>query len=370
MKILTVIGARPQFIKAASFSELFRKNNTEILVHTGQHYDFEMSELLFSELKLPKPDYNLNVGSRNHGEQIAKMLEEIEKILYIEKPQGVLLYGDTNSTLAGALAASKLNIPIFHIEAGLRSYNKKMPEEQNRIITDHLSSLLFCPTQTAVDNLKREGLSEGVIYTGDIMYDAILRNMKISQEKYSFNKGIEEIIYNSLKRSDCLFKEDDYYLATIHRAENTDDRVKLKKIIESFDKMNKIVVMPIHPRTRNILDKMNIKTQNIIFVKPVGYLLMLYLISKSCMVITDSGGVQKEAFLLNKPCTTLRDETEWVETLKNNWNALCSIKQKTIIDLVQRDTRHLKISEKSVFGNGNTTEIIVNSIIKYGGNSK
>ncbi|NCU27671.1 UDP-N-acetylglucosamine 2-epimerase (non-hydrolyzing), partial [Candidatus Nomurabacteria bacterium] len=302
MKLVTIIGARPQFIKAALFSAEFRKENKEILVHTGQHYDENRSEVFFDELNIPKPDHNLGVGSGNHGQQTAKMLEGIEDILFLEKPDGLLVYGDTNSTLAGALAASKLHIPVYHVEAGLRSYNKLMPEEQNRILTDHISDLLLCPTDTAVENLLGEGITRGVINTGDIMYDAVLSNISISESKYSSGRWMEEI------RSDntSIPEIGEYYLATIHRAENTDDPAKLKIIFESFASLDKPVILPLHPRTKKLIENIEANTKNVIIIEPVGYLLMLYLTSNAYMVITDSGGLQKEAYFLKTPCTTLR----------------------------------------------------------------
>ena len=227
LKIVTIVGARPQFIKAAPISNLVRQKHSEILLHTGQHYDKNMSELFFSELNIPFPDYNLAVGSSSHGMQTGRMLEKIENILLKEKPDGMIVYGDTNSTLAGALAASKLHIPVFHVEAGLRSYNKLMPEEQNRVLTDHLSTLLLCPTRTAVNNLVKEGITEGVYFTGDIMYDAVLRFFKLSEQRYGSGVWLREIAnssnYNNLKLS-----ENNYYLATIHRAENTDNKDRLQ----------------------------------------------------------------------------------------------------------------------------------------------
>ncbi|WP_130805817.1 non-hydrolyzing UDP-N-acetylglucosamine 2-epimerase [Senegalia massiliensis] len=353
MKLVTIIGARPQFIKAAPFSEIFRKENEEILVHTGQHYDKNMSNIFFDELKIPKPDYNLSVGSGSHGKQTAKMLEGIEDIILKENPDGILVYGDTNSTLAGALAGSKLLIPVFHVEAGLRSYNKNMPEEQNRILTDHISTLLLCPTQTAIDNLKTEGIKEGVINTGDIMYDAVLRNTKISDEKYKNSE------WNYLK-------EKDYYLSTIHRAENTDKKEKLKDIFIALNKLDKPVIMPIHPRTKKKIKDLNIPLDNIKIIEPVGYLLMLYLIKNAHMVITDSGGLQKEAYFLKTPCTTLRDQTEWVETLENDWNILSQIDVQKIKTKVQRKLTCLQHPQPKSFGEGNAAIKICEAIINRG----
>lgn len=362
MKILTIIGARPQFIKAAPFSDVFRKNQTEILVHTGQHYDLNMSEIFFDELKIPRPDYNLNIGSGNHGEQTAKMLMGIEEIIFKESPDGVLVYGDTNSTLAGALAASKLHIPVFHVEAGLRSYNKFMPEEQNRILTDHLSDLLLCPTKTAILNLEKEGINEGVVNTGDIMYDAVLRNWKISNEKYASNKWIKEL--RVLNETDKRLENNGYYLATIHRAENTDKIEKLSVIFSALEDLDKPVLMPIHPRTNKKINELKLKFKNIILVEPVGYLLMLTLISNSKMIITDSGGLQKESYFLDIPCTTLRDQTEWIETLKGGWNILSDINKMSIIKHVTRDTISLKKDGEMFFGDGKAAMKISEAVIE------
>lgn len=363
MKLVTIIGARPQFIKAAPFSEAFRKNNTEILVHTGQHYDENMSDIFFEELKIPKPDYNLGIGSGGHGEQTGKMLAGIEKILMEEKPDGLLVYGDTNSTLAGALAASKIHIPVFHVEAGLRSYNKSMPEEQNRILTDHISDLLFVPTQTAVDNLEKEGIKDKVINTGDIMYDAVLRNTTISEEKYGNGKWLEEI--NEENNLNLSIKEGEYYLATIHRAENTDDMNKLKTIFASLNESDKPIIMPLHPRTRKLVENEKIDTKNIIIIKPVGYLLMLYMTKHAGMVVTDSGGLQKEAYFLGTPCTTLRDQTEWVETLKDNWNVLSSINKDEILKKISRKDNFDTKKKSDAFGDGNAAQKISDAIEEY-----
>lgn len=364
MKLITIIGARPQFIKAAPFSRMFRKENEEILVHTGQHYDANMSDVFFEELGIPKPDYNLGIGSGSHGLQTGQMLEKIERIVLKEKPNGMLVYGDTNSTLAGALAASKLHIPVYHVEAGLRSYNKLMPEEQNRVLTDHVSNLLLCPTETAVDNLVKEGITSGVINTGDIMYDAVLSNIDISKAKYANGVWLNEIKGENDNIPD--FKEKEYYLATIHRAENTDNPKKLHDIFLAFSEMDKPVLMPLHPRTKKLINEQNIHLNNVIIINPVGYLLMLYLTANAYMVVTDSGGLQKEAYFLKTPCTTLRDETEWVETLENEWNALSLIDVNTIIKTVTRELDCLKHPQPLLFGDGNAAKYICSAILKGG----
>lgn len=362
MKLLTVIGARPQFVKAAPFSEIFRRENEEILVHTGQHYDPNMSDVFFDELGIPKPDYNLEVGSGSHGAQTGRMLEKIEGILLNENPDGMLVYGDTNSTLAGALAASKLHIPVYHVEAGLRSYNRRMPEELNRVLTDHISDLLLCPTQTAVDNLILEGITAGVINTGDIMFDAVLRNIPISERKYSEGRWKKEVSVDN--QSAASLKEKEFYLATIHRAENTDDKKKLADIFAALGRLDKPVLMPLHPRTRNIIRNLNISTSNVIIVQPVGYLLMLYLTANAYMILTDSGGLQKEAYFLKVPCTTLRDQTEWVETLQNDWNVLSRIAVAEILNKANRKLSCRKHPQQQVFGDGHAAENICREILR------
>lgn len=358
MKFVTIIGARPQFIKAAQFSRLLRQRHEEILVHTGQHYSENMSEIFFEELNIPKPDYNLGIGSASHGKQTARMIESIEEILLREKPDAVIVYGDTNSTLAGSIAASKLLLPIYHIEAGLRSYNMNMPEEQNRVISDHLSKILFCPTQTAVDNLKKEGIVNGVFNVGDIMYDAIIYNINKAEDLLSL-----QLINNTLSKyiDTNKINRNQYYLSTIHRAENTDNKRNLEIILSAFEKLDYPVIMPLHPRTRKILETINTKFSNTIIIEPIGYLEMIFLTKNSKMVITDSGGLQKEAFFLKKPCTTLRKETEWIETLVNGWNALCEIDEESILKSVNRNNI-LEYPQENKFGIGNTSELILNII--------
>lgn len=356
MKIMTIIGARPQFIKAAPFSKKFRQKHTEMLVHTGQHYDTNMSDIFFDELEIPKPDYNLGCGAGSHGEMTGKMLMEIEYLLLEHKPDALLVYGDTNSTLAGALAASKLLVPVIHVEAGLRSYNMAMPEEQNRVLTDHISKILVCPTQTAVENLNKEGIVNGVFFTGDIMYDAVLQNIEIAKKR----TNLADICKKNFIQT-AAYKE--YFLATIHRAENTNDIGKLTTIFSALEKIGKQVIMPLHPRTKKMLVDNGIRVNNIDFIPPVGYLDMLLLIFGSAMIITDSGGLQKEAFFLNVPCTTLRDQTEWVETLENGNNVLAKIDCNDIL---------LKVKRKCVFtkngfgfGDGNAADKIIKTMEKH-----
>lgn len=355
MKIITIVGARPQFIKAAAVSRIIRKAHTEILVHTGQHYDPNMSEIFFDELQIPHPDYNLGVGSGTHGKQTADMLIKIEEIIFNEKPDALLVYGDTNSTFAGAIAASKLLIPVAHIEAGLRSYNKAMPEEQNRVLTDHISKWLFCPTETAVANLNNEGIFRNVFNVGDVMYDALLFYKEIAMDRYKNvgAKKIDHIIENHRNI------DNGWYLATIHRAENTDTEDKLSSILAAFEQLDMPVIFPIHPRTKHIAENLNAmhRYKNIHFVSPVGYLYMLYLTANAKKVITDSGGLQKEAFLLNVPCVTVREQTEWVETLADNWNILCTTQTDDIIDKITNISPQSPANSNK-YGDGNAAQKI------------
>lgn len=339
MKIITVIGARPQFIKAAPVSRKIRETVEEKIIHTGQHYDTNMSDIFFEELNIPKPDYRLTVSSPNHGAMTGDMLKEIEQILLDEKPDYVLVYGDTNSTLAGALAASKLHIPLIHIEAGLRSFNKKMPEEINRVLTDHVSELLICPTDTAVNNLEKESVTRNVYNLGDVMYDAVLYNQEIANEK-------------STILADLQLTKKDYYLITIHRAENTDDLSRMESILEAFKQIEGIKVWPIHPRTKQRLMNYGVDFSAIPglqVVDPVGYLDMLALETSAKKIITDSGGVQKEAYFAHVPCITVRDETEWVETLVEDANQLTGVDTDKIVAAVKKDVAP---SYKPLFGDG------------------
>jgi UDP-N-acetylglucosamine 2-epimerase len=313
MKVLSVVGARPQLIKAAMVSSAIRKRCREVLVHTGQHYDYEMSEIFFKDLDLPDADFNLGIGSASHGKQTGAMLIELEEVLVREDPQWVLVYGDTNSTLAGALVAAKMHIPLAHVEAGLRSYNREMPEEINRIVADRLSQLLFCPSATSVSNLTEEGITDGVHMVGDVMYDAMLHFMPRAEERPS---PLERI----------GVKAGEYALATVHRAGNTDDIERLSAILECLAATEMPVVLPVHPRTKEALrsNQMPMPT-NLQMIDPVGYLDMLLIERDARVILTDSGGVQKEAFWLGIPCVTLRDETEWVETVEAGWNEVVGV---------------------------------------------
>lgn len=316
-KIITILGARPQFIKASVVSRELRKDFDEKIVHTGQHYDKNMSDIFFEQLEIPKPDFNLGLGGGSHAFQTGNMLIEIEKILIEERPDYVLVYGDTNSTLAGALAASKLCIPVVHIESGLRSYNMAMPEEQNRILTDHISKVLFCPTEVAVKNLEKEGITNNVYNVGDVMCDSVLYFSKLADKKFT-KANLELIpIYEEKKLNK-------WYLTTIHRAENTMDDKNLYNILKTLNDLDNMVVFPVHPRIRKMVDTLREKNgyDNIYFVEPVDYLTMLYLTKNAEKVITDSGGLQKECYILDTPCITIREQTEWIETLNKGYNVL------------------------------------------------
>lgn len=347
-RIVTIVGARPQFVKAAVISRLVKNEYSdkfeEIIVHTGQHYDENMSDVFFKEMMIPRPDINLNIGSGTHGKMTGRMLEKIEEVILDKKPDILLVYGDTNSTLAGALAASKLHIPVAHVEAGLRSFNMKMPEEQNRILTDHVSSFLFCPTETAVNNLAGEGITENVFNTGDVMYDASL-----FYEKFACPPKNVEI-------------PDDFALITLHRAENTDSYENLRNIVEALNESAVNAVMPLHPRTKKMLEQFDLKfNENIRLIEPVGFFNMIYLEKKCRMVITDSGGVQKEAYFFKKPCITLREQTEWVETVESGWNVLVGSDKEKIIDKLT----NLNIAGEynQLYGNGKSGCNILNYFI-------
>lgn len=317
-----MVGARPQFIKLSPLSKELRKKHREIVLHTGQHYDYELSRIFFSQLSIPKPDYNLGIGSDQHGAQTGRMLKGIEEVLLFEKPDLVLVYGDTNSTLAGALAGAKLKVPVAHVEAGLRSFVKSMPEEINRVLTDHVSSLLFCPTPTSVKNLRKEGITKGVYLTGDVMFDSLRANLAVAEKKSKIIKKLG-------------LKEKQFYLITIHRAENTDDEGNLRKIAQILADLDRKTVFPVHPRTRKRLSEFGLlegllARDDLLLADPVGYLDMLVLEKNARCVLTDSGGVQKEAFFLRTPCLTLRDETEWVETVKSGWNHMVGSDQEKV----------------------------------------
>jgi UDP-N-acetylglucosamine 2-epimerase len=324
MKIMTVVGARPQFIKAAAVSRELRKRHKEILVHTGQHYDYEMSGIFFDGLDMAPPDVNLGVGSGSHGTQTGAMLQGIETLLLAERPDWLLIYGDTNSTLAGALAASKLSVPVVHIEAGLRSLNRCMPEEINRVVADHLSNLLLCPSSTAVNNLRAEGITRNVHDVGDVMLDVL------QWAKPRADSKRPEILYQ------LGVRKNSYLLATVHRSENTNDLGRLSGILEAFNAIDQPVIFPVHPRARKIIKGADFRLKSHVhLIDPVGYLDMVMLSSSARLILTDSGGLQKEAYWLSVPCVTLRDETEWVETVDAGWNTLVGSDSEKIVHAVR-----------------------------------
>jgi UDP-GlcNAc3NAcA epimerase len=367
MKIVTILGARPQFIKAGSISrEILKQREAgadiqEVIVHTGQHYDANMSDVFFKEMQIPKPIFFLGIGGKTHGAMTGQMIEKIEEILMNENPDWVMVYGDTNSTLAGAIAASKLHIKIAHVEAGLRSFNMRMPEEVNRILTDHISSVLFCPTQTAVNNLNKEGINNlqtgaKVVLSGDVMQDGALFYKSLAQQPLYLDRYKSQVVPN------------DFVLCTIHRAENTDDPKRLRAIFEALNEIakNQQVVLPLHPRTKKSIQSLQINTQNLTIIDPVGYLNMVWLIDHCTLVITDSGGLQKEAYFFAVPCITLRDETEWVELVEIGANTLVGADKDKILSAYQAaQSRFTNQSyELNLYGSGMTSKIIVNHLKK------
>ena len=357
MKIVTILGARPQFIKAGSVSREIAhqvKNGIdikEVIVHTGQHYDVNMSDVFFEEMQIPKPDYFLGIGGISHGAMTGQMIEKIEEILVKERPDLVMVYGDTNSTLAGAIAASKLNIKIAHIEAGLRSFNMRMPEEVNRILTDRVSSLLFCPTRSAVDNLSNEGFdiwkaNAEVVLSGDVMQDGAI-----------FYK-------NFSRKPDDINISDDFVLCTIHRAENTDNATRLDSIVSALNEIakEKQVILPLHPRTKSILKQGNYDVSNLTIIDPVGYLNMVWLIDHCSLVMTDSGGLQKEAFFFTKPCITMRDETEWVELVDNGFNVIAGADKEKILNTYAEYIFQTNY-DVDLYGSGTASKTIIEKLI-------
>lgn len=346
MRVVTIIGARPQFIKAAVVSHALRVHGIdEEIVHTGQHYDPSMSRVFFDELEIPEPSINLNAGSGSHAVQTGEIMVRLEAYLSaIERPDWVLVYGDTNSTLAGAVTAAKMNLRLAHVEAGLRSFNRRMPEEINRIITDRLSDLLLCPSRLAAENLESEGITDGVSITGDVMYDALLHYRERARRLYP----VEDLI---------PFEEETYYLATIHRAETTDDPERMARLLHVFSNLDRTVVWPVHPRTRRRMTELGLSMPaNVHPIEPVGYLPMLSLLEGAGRVLTDSGGLQKEAYWMRRPCLTLRTETEWVETVEAGWNHVVDLDQEKI------DTAlNAAVPQESpeVYGNGFAAERIV-----------
>jgi len=355
MKIVTIIGARPQFIKASMISKELATHQTiqEIIIHTGQHFDDNMSQVFFEDMYHNQPRYYLGINKLNHGSMTGRMLEKIEQTLLDEQPELILVFGDTNSTLAGALAAAKIQISVAHIEAGLRSFNRKMPEEINRVLTDHLADILFAPTLTAVENLKNEGISEEKIkYVGDVMYDAALHFGNIATKKSN--------IVNDLHLGSKSF-----VLCTVHRQENTDRIDRLKSIIKALNIINReiVVVVPLHPRTQRIIENEGIEIE-FRAIDPVGYFDMLVLLQSCKLVLTDSGGLQKEAFFSQKHCVTLRDETEWVELVEHGFTLLAGANISRIIEAYQKMIKKSSNFKIELYGNGNSRKTIVGMLIR------
>jgi len=355
MKIVSIVGARPQFIKAILVSRELRKNCKEVLVHTGQHYDRELSGIFFDELGIPQPNYNLEVGSDTHAKQTGKMIMSIEPVLLREKPDMVLVYGDTNSTLAGALTAVKLHIPVAHVEAGPRMFDKSMPEELNRVLTDHVSSLLFAPTQTSVDNLKAEGIRKGVYLTGDVMLDSFAYFSKVAQENSK--------IFDNLN-----LKRGEYLLATVHRARNTEIEANLHNLVDAFMSIDEKIVFPVHPRTEKYLKQYGLYRKlrdapNMLLITPVGYLDSVMLTANAKKVLTDSGGLQKEAYFSRVPCITLDEATGWPETVEDGWNTLTGSDGKKIIWAVNHFQPEHK--QREIFGDGKAADKIIKIISSF-----
>ena len=354
LKILTILGARPQFIKAGTLSRYISNllDGSEVIVHTGQHYDSNMSNVFFEELKIPKPHYNLNIGGLSHGAMTGRMIEGLEEIVIKEKPDWLLVYGDTNSTLAGAIVASKLKVKIAHVEAGLRSFNMEMPEEINRIIADRLSEILFCPTDTEIANLRQEGFHNfdvSILNVGDIMYEGSL-------------------FYHKYMEKPTFIKDDsDFILATLHREENTDNPKRLETILSTLNEfaVSKRVIIPLHPRTKKKIKELNLITNSIEFVDPVSYLNMIWLINHSEFVITDSGGLQKEAYFFKKACITLREETEWLELIEHNVNILVGSNSEKIKEALKMKWLNPKSFDMKLYGEGKTSSLIIKSLQNF-----
>ena len=360
LRMASIVGARPQFIKAAMVSREIEHHNSlntfprieEILIHTGQHYDHNMSQIFFDQMNLPKPKYNLGIGSKSHAQMTAGMLIKIEQVLLEEQPDWVLVYGDTNSTLAGALAATKLQIPVGHVEAGLRSYNRSMPEEINRILTDRISHILFCPTASAVETLKREGLVQGVCNVGDVMYDAFLAYK-------------DKALMKSAIMDELGLKPENFCLVTVHRQENTDNPSRLSNIFSAFYELAEEAcpfVIPLHPRTHKVIQNQVLSLRKnpwIHTIPPVSYLDMLALESQAQIIFTDSGGMQKEALFARVPCITLRDETEWIETVEAGWNHLAGAEKNSIIEVFHKVKNSEIKDPPNFFGDGNSKSLIV-----------
>ncbi len=345
MKVLSVVGTRPQYVKAAAVSRELRRHHREVLIDTGQHYDFNMSDVFIQELEIPKPDRNLSVGSGSHAEQTARIMLALEPLMISEEPDYVLVYGDTNSTLAAALTAAKLSLPLAHVEAGLRSFNWSMPEEINRVLADRCADLLLCPTQTAVDNLRSEGLRDGVHQVGDVMMDTVQRFLPRARD-------VSEVLTR------MSLEAGSFVLVTLHRPANVDDLRRLASFLDALGRLEESVIFPAHPRTRVSLGEINYSAaSNISIVDPVGYLDMLMLESSARRIITDSGGVQKEAYILGVPCVTYRSETEWTETVDTGWNTLAGEEPERVLEAVHRPPPDGR--RPPLFGDGRAAERIV-----------
>lgn len=355
MKIVTIVGARPQFVKSSIISQKLKaKNIEEVYIHTGQHYDENMSDIFFKELKIDKPKYNLHIGSGSHGEQTGKMIIEIEKVLLKEKPDGILLYGDTNSTLAGAVVASKLHLPIFHVEGGVRTHDMNMPEEVNRVMTDHVSTLIFSPTYLGMEELKKEGLIEKGINSGDVMLDRLLETVN------TYNITEDFFDKNNLEK-------ENYYLLTMHRPYNVDNKERLEKILNILNKLDKKVIFPIHPRTKSKMEEFNLLEENyknIDFRNPLGYEEMMQCVKYSVGVLTDSGGLPKEACFLGKKCIVIYEHAVWKELEDTNWTYIWNnLSEENLKEELKKEKSKVNILE--VFGNGKASEVISDSIYDY-----
>jgi UDP-N-acetylglucosamine 2-epimerase len=352
MRILSVIGARPQFVKAAPLSAALRQRHNEFLVHTGQHYDYNMSDIFFDELDLPKPDVNLGTGSGTHAQQTASIMTALEGCVREYAPDMVLVYGDTNSTVAAALVATALGVPLAHVEAGLRSYNRTMPEEINRVLTDRASDLLFCPSEIAVANLAKEGIRSGVILTGDVMVDAVLRSLKKAQTHSTIHT--------------TLGVQPPYALMTIHRPANADNPQALTHIVTACEQLDMPVIFPVHPRTHAMLAKLDIALpRHLHIIEPLGYLDLLSLLQHAAVAITDSGGLQKEAYILKTPTVTIRPETEWVETVASGWNTLVEPDARAIAAAVQRMLTAVPPTHPDYYGDGTAAQHIVQALESF-----
>ena len=387
MKILTILGARPQFIKAGSVSREIRRQKEEgrsieeVIVHTGQHYDANMSDIFFDEMQIPKPNYFLGIGGKSHGAMTGQMIEKIEEVALKENPDWIMVYGDTNSTLAGAIVASKLHIKLAHIEAGLRSFNMKMPEEVNRILTDRVSTILFCPTDTAMKNLKAEGFpftlttnhQQLITNVGDVMQDGAMFYKSLAKIPEAVSSlwslvSSEDSKKQNLQTINQKPKTKNYILCTIHRAENTDDETRLRSIFEALNEIAKEtqVILPLHPRTKKILENLKLDISNLTIIDPVGYLEMVWLIDNCDFVMTDSGGLQKEAYFFEKQCITLRDETEWVELVECGANTLVGADKDKILEVYKNNTEFNKENSKlDLYGGGKASENIIKELLEF-----